>query len=126
MMQGRSNPASTDQGSPKTPDIRWVRQEREAAFGLLTGADVFSLPRQGSVSRQFAAGRYREVTARISATSKDLETLIRHREDVRAGGHGIPAAIGWTLAAVVVVFLGFLLGDLAGAAGAAILEDLNE
>lgn len=110
----------------KVPDPQWVRKEREAAFGLLAGPDGFSIPEQGSVSREFADSRYREVTARISATAKDLEAVISHREQGTFKNHNVVTALGWTLAAVVVVVLGIVLGEFAGAAGSAILDGMNE
>lgn len=110
----------------KLPDPQWVRKEREAAFGLLAGPDGFSIPGQGSVSRDFADGRYREVTARISATTKDMEAVIAHHGQASLNNHTVVTALGWTFAAVVVVILGIVLGELAGAAGSAILDGMNE
>lgn len=110
----------------KLPNPSWIRKEREAAFGLLAGTDGFSLPSQGSVSREFADGRYREVTARISATSKDFEQVLEHREKIRPSGRTVPVALAWTLGAIAVVFVAMVLGELAGAAGSAILDSMNE
>lgn len=104
----------------------WVRREREAALSLLTGGESYHLPEQGSVSREFADARYREVTARISATAKDMGEIIAQRDRARDTGRSVPEALAWTGGALVVVVLGVLLGELAAAAGSAILEGLNE
>lgn len=110
----------------EVPDVKWVRRQREAAFGLLSGGIDMALPQQGSVSRSFADSRYREVTARIAATTKDLETVSTDLDTRREDAASLTAALVWTVIAVVLVFLGFLLGDLASAAGGAILESFNE
>lgn len=107
-------------------DPGWVRKEREAAFSLLTGPDSLTLPGQGSVSREFADSRYREVTSRIAATSKDLETLLDAAEQRQTAALGLKGALGWTLGAVIVLVLCIVLGQLAAAAGSSILESFNE
>lgn len=108
------------------PDVKWVRRQREASFGLLTGGVDMALPQQGGVSRSFADGRYREVTARIAATTKELEAVNTDLEARREDTASLTVAVVWTVAAGVLVFLGFLLGDLASVAGGAILESFNE
>lgn len=107
-------------------DPGWARKEREAALALLQGRDEFSVPEPGSVSPEFADSRYLEVTARISASAKDLGELIDATEARQESSFSLGMALGWTLAGVVVLVLCLVLGELAAMAGSSILASFDE